>query len=48
VDELSKKLPNLIGTFQVKLKSFNHLDFLWAIDVDSLVYDEVIAQINSL
>jgi hypothetical protein len=47
VDKLSEKLPNLLGKFQVPLKSFNHLDFLWAIDVESLVYDKVIGFIES-
>jgi hypothetical protein len=48
VDELSKKLPNLIGTYDVQLKTFNHLDFLWAIDADDLVYNLVIEQMKKL
>lgn len=48
VDELSTKLPNLLGKFNVPLPSFNHLDYLWAIDADSLVYRKVIDQIESL
>ncbi|KDR16428.1 Lipase 3 [Zootermopsis nevadensis] len=48
VDELSKKLPKSPQKIHVKLESFNHLDYLWAIDAESLVYDEVIAQINNL
>jgi hypothetical protein len=47
VHELASKLPNLIGKFLVPLPTFNHLDFLWAIDQDTLVYNLVIAQINS-
>uniref|UniRef100_A0A8D8Z601 Lipase n=1 Tax=Cacopsylla melanoneura TaxID=428564 RepID=A0A8D8Z601_9HEMI len=42
VDVLSRKLPNVIGKFRVPLKRFNHLDFMWAIDVKTLLYDDVV------
>ena len=48
VDELSTKLPNLLGKFLVPLKAFNHLDYLWAIDADTLVYKTVIDNMESL
>jgi len=48
VDQLASKLPNLLGKFLVPLPAFNHLDYLWAIDADTLVYNNVISQINSL
>lgn len=43
VDELASKLPNLIGKFRVSDPKFNHLDFQWAIDADTLVYERVIS-----
>jgi hypothetical protein len=48
VHELASKLPNLIGKFLVPLPAFNHLDFLWAIDQDTLVYNVILAQMESL
>jgi hypothetical protein len=48
VDHLASQLPNLLGKFLVPLPAFNHLDFLWAIDGDTLVYNKVISQMNSL
>lgn len=42
VDKLSEKVPNLVEKFHVPLEKFNHLDFLWAIDVDVVVYEDVI------
>lgn len=41
VQELGKKLPNVIGMFLVPDQRFNHLDFTWAIDVKELLYDRV-------
>jgi hypothetical protein len=48
VDKLASKLPNLLGKFLVPLPTFNHLDFLWAMDGDILVYNKIISQMNSL
>jgi hypothetical protein len=48
VEELASKLPNLLGKFLVPLPAFNHLDFLWAIDQDKLVYNVILAQMESL
>jgi hypothetical protein len=48
VDQLASKLPNLLGKFLVPNPKFNHLDFLWAIDQRTLVYDLIIAQIQNL
>jgi pimeloyl-ACP methyl ester carboxylesterase len=41
VEELHQGLPNVIGKFLVPDPLFNHLDFVWAIDVRSLLYDRV-------
>jgi len=48
VELLASKLPNLLGKFLVPLPAFNHLDFLWAIDGDILVYDKILSQMDSL
>ncbi|XP_069680363.1 lipase 3-like [Periplaneta americana] len=39
---LKNKLPNLIGIFRVPIRQFNHLDFIWGIDVKTLVYDNLL------
>ncbi|XP_059619221.1 lipase 3-like [Phlebotomus argentipes] len=38
VEILHKKLPNSIGMFKVPFEDFNHLDFMWGLDVKRLVY----------
>lgn len=43
VDELASKLGNLVGKFRVPDGKFNHLDYQWAIDAKSLLYDRVIS-----
>jgi len=48
VERLASQLPNLLGKFLVPLPEFNHLDYLWAMDGDILVYNTVISQMNSL
>lgn len=40
--QLYEELGNPDGLYLVDHPTFNHLDFLWAIDVKSLVYDIVI------
>ncbi|XP_025996194.1 lipase 3 [Solenopsis invicta] len=44
--ELSKHLPNVLLTEKVPYKFFNHLDFMWAIDAKSLVYDRMLELIQ--
>ncbi|XP_011860678.1 PREDICTED: lipase 3-like isoform X2 [Vollenhovia emeryi] len=39
--ELSKRLPNVLLTEKVPYKLFNHADFVWAIDVKTLLYDRI-------
>uniref|UniRef100_A0A8D8LQ55 Lipase 3 n=1 Tax=Cacopsylla melanoneura TaxID=428564 RepID=A0A8D8LQ55_9HEMI len=36
------QLPNPIGLFKVNRSKFSHLDFLWAKDVRSLVYNQLV------
>ncbi|XP_071643538.1 lipase 3-like [Temnothorax longispinosus] len=40
--ELGKRLPNVLLTEEVPLKFFNHLDFMWAINAKTLLYDRVL------
>lgn len=42
VKQLADQIPNLIQNYKVPFPKFNHLDFLWAIDVKTLLYDKVI------
>ncbi|KAL6256294.1 hypothetical protein P5V15_012410 [Pogonomyrmex californicus] len=44
--ELSKRLPNVLLTEEVPYKLFNHVDFLWGIDVKTLVYDRILELIQ--
>lgn len=42
MDNLADKLPNLIGKFRVTDSKFNNLDFLWATNADTLVYNKIV------
>lgn len=42
VDKLSKKLGNIPEMYKVPYKDFNHLDYLYAKDVKTLVYDRIL------
>lgn len=46
VDELAGKLGNLVGKFRVPDAKFNHLDFTYATDADTLLYNRVISFIS--
>lgn len=43
VDKLYKELGNPYGKFRVPHDKFNHLDFMWAIDVKDLLYDKILS-----
>ncbi|XP_014258371.1 lipase 3-like [Cimex lectularius] len=45
VEKLFKSLPN-VRKYEVPYAYFNHLDFLWAIDVKPLLYDLVIKTLD--
>ena len=44
---LFDKLPNLVKTYLVPHKQFNHIDFLWGTDAGILMYQEVIKTMKS-
>ena len=46
VQRLSGMIRNLAGCKQMEVSTFNHLDFLIAKDVKSLLYDDVIRRIR--
>lgn len=43
---LSKKIPNLIGLYDVPYQKFNHIDFLWGKDAPELVYKQLLKVIK--
>ncbi|XP_059053728.1 lipase 3-like [Achroia grisella] len=48
VDRLFRELGRPVGKFRVSLPRFSHLDFLWGIDAQELVYDRTINLIKSM
>lgn len=44
---LIDRLPNIVKTYLVPHKEFNHVDFLWGMDVSILVYEEILKTIKS-
>ncbi|XP_072756353.1 lipase 3 [Anoplolepis gracilipes] len=42
VEKLYKELANPYGKFRVPYDKFNHLDYMWAINVKNLVYDKIL------
>ncbi|XP_069680507.1 lipase 3-like [Periplaneta americana] len=47
VDRLSKELGNLAGMVKVPDEDFNHMDYLWAVDAPTLVYNTVMEELKS-
>lgn len=47
VNHLLQFLPNVIESYIVPHKRFNHIDFTWGIDAPTLVYKRVIELIKS-
>ncbi|CAL8120119.1 unnamed protein product [Orchesella dallaii] len=46
--ELSKALPNVVVTYKVKLEAFNHLDFLYAVDINKLLYNDLLKLLKEI
>jgi lysosomal acid lipase/cholesteryl ester hydrolase len=46
VDFLSTNLPNIVLNRRIPMPKFNHIDFLWGLDADTLVYKEIISLLN--
>lgn len=42
VEALHEKLKSLVDSYCVPLDQFNHLDFVWGIDANKLVYEKVL------
>ena len=40
---LSSALPTVYDNYQVPFEQWNHQDFVWGIDADTLVYPQVMA-----
>lgn len=47
VQRLARELPNLVGANLVEHESFNHVDFVWAINAPRLLYNPIINALNS-
>lgn len=48
VERLVQALPNIVTIYKVPYSKFNHLDFVWAVDVKPLLYDNIIKTLNNL
>ncbi|XP_047027063.1 lipase 3-like [Helicoverpa zea] len=48
VDRLFRELGRPIGKFRIPLRSFSHLDFIYAINAKELLYDRVINLIKAM
>lgn len=40
------QFPNLVDSYEVPYPNFNHIDFVSAIDADTLLYPEVLKQMS--
>lgn len=43
VDQLTESLPNVVHKYLIEDEEFTHLDFMLAVDVNTLVHDEIVA-----
>lgn len=42
VKYLTSNLPDIVLNERIPLPSFNHIDFLWGLDADTLVYSKLV------
>jgi lysosomal acid lipase/cholesteryl ester hydrolase len=47
VEQLANELPNVLGCHKVECDKFSHTDFLYAKDVDKLVYHKILQMLNN-
>ena len=45
---LTSRLPNLYASYEVPFPKWNHLDYLWGIDAPTLVYSEVLKNMEAV
>ena len=43
---MTAKLPNMVSSYEVPYPTFNHMDFLYGIDADKLLYPEILRQLE--
>lgn len=48
VAKIYRELGNPLGKFRVSLTTFSHLDFIWGINANTLVYDKTIIIMKSV
>lgn len=48
VERLIESLPNVVQTYLVPHKKFNHIDFLWGIDAPTLLYATLFKIMDSM
>jgi hypothetical protein len=45
---MTSQLPNLYSSYEVPFAKWNHLDHLWGIDAPTLVYPEVLKNMEAV
>jgi hypothetical protein len=48
VERLYRELPNVALKYLVALPAFNHMDFVWAINVRSWLYNRVVQSMRQM
>lgn len=48
VQRLARELPNLVSNTLVAHETFNHIDFVWAINAPHLIYTPIISAMKRL
>ena len=48
VVRLTSQLPNLVASYEDPFPKWNHLDFVWAIDADTLLYPELLKNMEDM